>query len=120
MISSDGTGLTRLTYEGKYNAAPAWSPKGDKIAFSRLDGGKFDIWVMNTDGAGEARLTSNSGDNENPSWSPDGRYITFTSTRSGSAKIYIMWSNGENQRQIKVENLEKGSQTAPSWSPYLE
>lgn len=120
MISSDGTGLTRLTYEGKYNAAPAWSPNGDKIAFSRLDGGKFDIWVMNTDGAGEDRLTSNSGDNENPSWSPDGRYITFTSTRSGSAKIYMMRSNGENQRQIKVENLEKGNQTAPSWSPYLE
>lgn len=120
MISSDGTGLARLTYDGKYNAAPAWSPKGDKVAFARQSEGRFDIWVMNTDGSGQVQLTSGSGDNENPSWSPDGRYIMFASTRDGGGNIYIMQNNGERQRRLTVENMTKGGQTAPSWSPYVK
>ncbi len=119
MINSDGTGLSRLTYDGKYNAAPAWSPKGDKIAFARQSEGRFDIWIMNTDGTGQIKLTSNNGDNENPSWSPDGRYIAFASTRERGGAVYIMQSNGERQRRIRIENMAKQGQAAPSWSPYL-
>lgn len=119
VINSDGTGLSRLTFEGKYNAAPAWSPKGDKIAFARMNEGKFDIWVMNADGNSQSHLTSGTGDNESPSWSPDGRYIVFASTRNRNAGNYIMQSNGENQRQIRFEDIKRGEQTSPTWSPYL-
>jgi len=30
-----------------------------------------------------------------------------------------MQSNGENQRQIRFEDIKRGEQTSPTWSPYL-
>ena len=33
----------RVTFEGNYNTSPAWSPKGDRIAYARRVGGRFQI-----------------------------------------------------------------------------
>ncbi len=56
-VRLDGSGLTNLTESPAYEGAPAWSPRGDQIAFaSDRDGGLY-IYVMNRDGTGVRRLT---------------------------------------------------------------
>ena len=40
------------------DANPAWSPKGDRIAFESNRTGKPEIWVMNADGSDPVRLTN--------------------------------------------------------------
>ena len=75
---------------------PAWSPDGQKIAFtSNRDGGgnDWDIYVMNADGSDIARLTDGAG-NEYPAWSPDGQKIAFSSDRGGDSDIYVMNADG--------------------------
>ena len=105
-------GEQRLTFEGKYNTSPQWS-KLDRITFSGLNDGSFDIFTINPDGRQLRRLTQDQGKNEDPCWSPDGRYIMFSSNRSGRYHLYIMNASGQNQRKI---TFLKGEQSSPSWS----
>ncbi|MFC1855117.1 Tol-Pal system beta propeller repeat protein TolB [Thermodesulfobacteriota bacterium] len=108
----------RLTFNGKYNSSPSWSPMGDKIAYCGMTkGGSFDIFTINVDGTDAEQLTSGSKNNENPSWSPDGRQLAFASNRKGSYDIFIMNVDGANIRQL---TKTKGDASAPSWSPRLE
>jgi dipeptidyl aminopeptidase/acylaminoacyl peptidase len=49
--------------------APAWSPRGDLLAFSRGDlGSGAEVWVMRPDGSEVRRVTAGF----SPVWSPDG------------------------------------------------
>jgi TolB protein len=49
-----------LTRDPAYDADPAWSPDGRKIAFVSNRDGKYGIYVMNADGSGEQRLAQQS------------------------------------------------------------
>ena len=109
----------RLTFfegdhEGNLNTSPSWSSL-DRIAFSGMNNGHWDIYTMDSDGRNMRRLTESQGDDEDPCWSPDGRYIVFSSNREGGYHLYIMNANGQNQRRI---TFLKGEQTSPSWSRF--
>ena len=45
-----------------------------KLAFSRWDGGKHDLYVANTNGSGEKFIFERAA---GPSWSDDGQYLSF-------------------------------------------
>ena len=104
----------RLTFEGNYNTSPSWSSE-DRIVFSSMNNGRFDIFTIASDGGNLRRLTEQQGNNEDPCWSPDGRYIAFSSSRDGGYHVYIMNASGRNQRRI---TFLRGEQTSPSWSPF--
>ncbi len=113
-----GGSARRLTFEGNYNASPAWSPRGDRIAFAcQNDRGRFDICVIAPDGTGLTRLTG-QGNNDAPSWSADGRFIVFQSNRDGPDRLYVMNANGTGQRPLaSPDGAAAGDDTAPAWSP---
>ncbi len=106
----------RLTFEPtlRYNTSPSWSSR-NRIAFSGMNNGVFDIFTIGADGGNLRQLTENQGKNEDPAWSPDGRYVIFSSNRTGRYQLYLMNANGRNQRRI---TSAKGEQTSPSWSLY--
>jgi Tol biopolymer transport system component len=55
-----------------------WSPDGRSIAFKRLNGGNWEIWVMNANGSGQRRLAAvPDADAAAPDWSPDGSKVAF-------------------------------------------
>lgn len=71
VMNSDGSGVTRLTFNG--GMMPAWSPDGSKIAFSSWrDRDNMEIYVMNADGSDQARVTITRDDSlvEEPDWQP--------------------------------------------------
>ncbi len=103
--------VERLTFEGKYNTQPAWSPLGNKIAYSSIERGEINIHIIDLKTRRPLRLTYNSGKNESPSWSPDGSLIVFSSTREGGiAGIYVMTGFGIDQRRLLKM---PGEQTQP-------
>jgi TolB protein len=64
----------RITFQGNWNQEPAWSPKGDLIAFSGRDEHRsYDIYTVHLPDGKVTRLTQNAGTNEKPAWSPNGR-----------------------------------------------
>jgi TolB protein len=70
--------------EGRYGT-PVWSPRGDLIAFTKQNAGRFHIGVMRTDGSEERLLTASFLD-EGPTWAPNGRVLMFTRETSGRGR----------------------------------
>ena len=63
--------------------APAWSPDGDRIAFTAYLGENpddtmaLDLYTIRPDGTGRKRLTDAERRLQAPTWSPDGERIAF-------------------------------------------
>jgi TolB protein len=70
-MNADGSNVQRISYGngGRYGT-PGWSPRGDLIAFTKIEGGTFYIGVMRPDGKGE-RLLSQSWLDEGQPGSPE-------------------------------------------------
>ena len=74
-VTPDGAGPTNLTHDPDWEGYPAWSPDGERIAFSINNGVEFDLYVMNADGSGKRRLAGVKGANGIandccPAWRP--------------------------------------------------
>jgi Tol biopolymer transport system component len=104
VMNADGSGIRKLTHSKRYNAEPAWSPDGRKIAFRSTRNGNRDIYVMNADGSGKRNLTRNPAKDVRPSWSPDGRRIAFISDRDGRLEAHVMNANGSGQRSLTLDS----------------
>jgi TolB protein len=121
-IADLNSNLTRqITFAGKYNATPAWSPKGDKILFAaqRAPNGNFDIYSIEPSGNNLSRITvGDQGrrriNHENPSWGPTGRHFAIASNETGNYAIYVLTDDGALKRRISPEGKECKS---PKWGP---
>ena len=91
---------------------PAWSPRGDQIAFvgTMLDGDE--IYTIPVSGGDPLRLTFNTWEwDKHPAWSPDGTQIAFFSNReTGRRQIWLMNADGSNQRNLSNNEFE-------DWNP---
>jgi dipeptidyl aminopeptidase/acylaminoacyl peptidase len=79
-VPADGSaGSRRLTFGGKRDASPRWSPDGRWLAFtSARDDAPAQLFVLPVDGPGESRrLTSLQGAVEGVAWAPDSTRIAF-------------------------------------------
>ena len=102
---------------------PAWSPKGNKIAFVcyTFDNRKedSDIWIADLNKGAVQKLMKQDNIQSFPAWSPDGKSIVFTSGyRVSSSKIiealWLVNSDGTNPRPL-ISNEFYNIQ--PAWSP---
>ena len=113
--TGDRTGVTRITFQSRYNDNPAWSPDGDKIAYTSLIQGRFQIKIYNPETRETTDVTSGPGSKEEPTWSPDGRFLAYRLTRGRQSSIHIKRVGGKKSRQLTF--LPKGG-VSPTWSPY--
>ena len=93
---------------------PCLSPNGQCLAFTKFEGGHYNIWAHKFASGTTTQLTFKSS-NFNPIWTPDGTRLTFATFRAGPFEEYWMPADGSGTE----EPLLTGStdQTANSWSP---
>ena len=121
VANPDGSDPQPLTSggAGQGDNAPAWSPGGTMIAFTRdttasTSDAAADLYIIQANGSGLRRLTSNATDDDSPNWSPDGSRLTFASNRSGNYEIYTMRIDGTDLRRLTSSTA---SDIQPNWSP---
>ena len=95
-ISLAGKGLEQLTRGSAPSEAPAFSPNGRRVVFTRLGVG---LYSMNPDGSGLRRLTSNGRDSS-PAWSPNGKQIVFLRPSVTAWNVYVMSASGGGARRL--------------------
>ena len=104
-VCPDGSHLTQLTRDPAYDASPAWSPDGAKIAFASSRAGESHVFVMNADGSDPSQLTFDFV-NDLPVWLPNGSQIAFRTLDPNG----LWW-----WRIINIENNEISQFTEPSY-----
>jgi TolB protein len=106
--------------EESLNYAPAFSPDGRTLVFTRSGEDGTDLYSWNlADNCCLQRLTvGRFADNLSPTFSPDGRRIAYVSTRAGLPQIYAMSADGTGQELFAPFDYGvTGSSNAPEWSP---
>ena len=79
-----------LPEEVSYNAGIAWSPGGDRLAFTSNGGsGNYDVYVHELGGR-TTRLTDHKEKDGQADWSPVADQVVFVSGRSGKGDLYLL------------------------------
>jgi len=82
LVERTGGTAKRLTKTPNEETSPVFSPDGRRIAFSRLNGNDWDVFIAQADGSGEPmRVTMMPEDDFVTAWSPDGKEVIFETTR---------------------------------------
>lgn len=130
----DGSGLTALTDNPKYDAEPIVSSDGKWIVFGSQREGDFDVYRMDADGGNVKRLTATEGYDGGPWFSPDGSKIVWRAWHpqteaeksqwrdnmknnyiaSMPLDLWVMDADGSNKKRLTNNGA---TNWAPSWHP---
>jgi Tol biopolymer transport system component len=93
---------------------PSYSPKGDKILFTRElnDNATSDIWMVGTDGTDPHRVTSNPAREMDPTWSPDGTWFAFVRGDYNQPTVVIERADGGKEVTLTKPGDREGH---PCW-----
>jgi hypothetical protein len=105
---------TPCTVRPCFAAAPAWSPDGERLAFSVLRPGlQPELWIVAADGTGLRQLSGAGG--YDPAWSPDGQQLVFSVDRYDNREchwrdLYTVGADGSGLELL----IRRGDD--PDWS----
>lgn len=93
------------------SAAP--TPAGnERIVYSSLRPGNWDVFYFASSGAAPRRLTDHPGLDYDAALSPDGRWVVFTSERRGNPDLYALDLEGGGEPRLLLDSPAMEDQVA--------
>ena len=84
----------------------------ERIVYSSLRPGNWDIFYFASAGAAPRRLTDHPGLDYDAALSPDGRWVVFTSERRGNPDLYALELDGGAQARLLIDSAAMEDQVA--------
>lgn len=114
-VGMDGAQTAVHTMMKSDSLLPAFSPTGDRIAFTNYLRNNPDLWVVPSTGGRAKRISDRQGMNTGASWFPDGNTLALTLTFEGNAEIYRI--NARDGKIIKRLTNNPAIDSSPAVSP---
>src|SRR2546422_3798870 len=89
--------------------SPDIAPDGRRIAFSALQNGIGDIFVLDVDTGAITNLTKDAFADYGPTWSPDGSYIIYVARVSGNEKLFRLGISTGKKTQLTFGTHDDGT-----------
>jgi Tol biopolymer transport system component len=117
MIGADGTGEQRITISPEggtlIHGYPAWSPDGQRLAFSIGQPGNLHLATLVAGGA-IVHLTQSTASDVEPSWSPNGARIAFARASGPAQSDLRVVTVGTGEDVVLITGMNAHM---PAWSP---
>ena len=106
-----GGRAVRISSGLAFDAQPAFSPDGRRIAFISDRSGSENLWIANPDGSGSRQVTFGDDDTAltSPAWSADGKAV-FVSRFRPDLNNYELWRYGINGSAELVAPIKNGAE----------
>jgi uncharacterized protein YjdB len=119
VVRSDGTDsreIAQVAHASTSVTGPAWSPRGDAIAYSRISADRYstDLWLVAPDGTNNRKLETTGRWNWQPAWSPDGTWLAYEGTEESGWTLRVVRPDGTGERRL-AQSGQGG--LMPRWSP---
>ena len=89
-MDSDGENIVPLTPAGQTALSPAWSPDGQRFAFTQLGAGRGGVAVQTLASGASLQVPGTAtGLNITPAFSPDGRLVAYAHSDETGTDIYL-------------------------------
>ena len=120
------SGELRTLVQGDFDVnAAAWSPEGNRLAFTRGRSGRQrhwkDLWLADAEGRHARQRTSSLASVQKLAWSPDGRRIALIASEAEGAarsQLWILEADGHAPpRLVGGEDFELASASGLVWHP---
>lgn len=113
LLDIDTGDAFNLTRNPAYDAYPAWSRDGKKIAFASNRNGNMNLFTIDPDGSNLKQLTDEQSIDRGPGFSPDGKRIAFTRRPNDeeTTSIHVIDTDGSNEKRLRENAFD------PAWSP---
>lgn len=114
-IDSDGQNLMPVTRPGPLYLAPAWSPDGERIAYSEYSDGAWTLWVQTLRSGTRNRVQSRN--NTFPAFSPNGKNLAFARDGEKGSNIYVVDISGTICCEGVLNPTRFADNNRPAYSP---
>lgn len=114
-VSVNGGQPQRVTFTGRYNATPSFTPDGKNIIVLHSANGLFNVGMQNL-ASGRFKVLTRSIDAQSPSIAPNGQMVLFAALYGRQGMLGMVGTNDQVQLQLPGRN---GNVREPAWSPFL-
>lgn len=99
--------------------APALSPEGDRVVYTKIDiGGAQRLWISAVAGGSPVPLTNDQASGEFPgSWSLDGSWFSYIRFEGGKISLDKVKTAGQATPVLIKAEVEYDNDAVPVWSP---